>query len=172
MLKIEKLFKKYSTYFREFKSDAAECCCYYLFFIFRRIGIIVLAFLVPYKELQLSISVTMTLAVIDMQIIIYLIETKAYSNKMICFNIIVNEILTLVYYILLFLPLLSGLGYDKADMAAHTILLVLCALLINVAINLSSILKNIKECIVARISRRSIIHINVLPIDDSQQELH
>lgn len=63
---IDKIIKKYSTYFEEFKTNSGECCYYYVFFVFRRIAIILLIFLIPQKEIQLSISLSMALAVIYM----------------------------------------------------------------------------------------------------------
>lgn len=104
---------------------------------------------------------------------LYLIETKPYEDKLVCFSMIINEILIFIFYIMLFLPFLSGLGYDKTEMSTHTIIFVLCALLFNILICLIAAFKNIKEIIVIRISRRrNNIRIHVVSIDGSQQELH
>ena len=120
-------------------------------FILRRFIIVLIVFCVPSPALQLSISATITLAVMCMQTFFYLLSTGAYANTYTGFTVIVYEFLVFIFYILLFTPYIFDMHLYKTKMSRKTINLVFFAIVLNAGLNLLPTAKAIAEYICKKI---------------------
>ena len=148
---LRKFLIKYGTFFVEFKGEDFRQWQYYPMFILRRFIIVLIVFCVPSPALQLSISVTITLAVMCMQTFFYLLSTGAYANTYTGFTVIVYEFLVFIFYILLFTPYIFDMHLYKMKMSRKTINLVFFAIVLNAGLNLLPTAKAIAEYICKKI---------------------
>ena len=77
-------------------------------------------------------------------------STGAYANSYIAFTVIAYEFLTLIFYILLFIPFVVDLHLSKLKMSRKTINLVFFAIIFNAMLNIPPTVKAIKEYIMKK----------------------
>ena len=129
---IESFDKMYGTFFYEFL-DGHNQSYYYLIFVLRRLSIVLLVFFVEIAVLQLIFSAIFSLIVRYRQVVIYLIMMRPFKEKLIEIYTLLNEMMTLAFYIFLLLPYVSDLVFNKHTVTMNCIFIILGALVLNFA---------------------------------------
>ena len=103
---IDLFIQRYGTVFTEFKSDGTSSWQYYPLFLVKRLSICIL-FFISSPILQLTISITFSLLVRNIQIIFYLLEVSPFLDKNMQISLIAGEICIVLVYSILLMPFVS-----------------------------------------------------------------
>ena len=131
----------------------ASCWLFYLIFVVRRFSIIVLIMFVKDPIIQISLSITFTLFVRNMQIPMYLVATGAFIERITGSYIIANELLTCIYYAIIAFPLFSTTKLSSTRASYMCIEIILVALVLNLFSNIMLSVKKCKNWIKARMDK-------------------
>jgi hypothetical protein len=139
----------FGTFFYEFKSNGLNTWLFYLIFAFRRFAIIFFIIFTDSPTLQLTVH-----CVFSLSIILYLLLTRAFRSKISSCYIILNEILTVIYFFIYLLSNLSLINLSSLQIASYSIKLVLCALCLSCFSSLCIFINKLIEYIKQRIAKR------------------
>lgn len=90
-------------------------------------------------------------------------STRAYANAYIGSTVIVYELLTFIFYIVLFIPFIVDLHASKVMMSKKVITLVFFTVLLNAVLNIPPAVKGLKEFICKKLHRNKEARYSVQP---------
>ena len=121
---IEAFMLKFGTFFSEFNSEGIFSWYFYPLFIIKRLSVLCTIFFISIPIVQLSVSMTFTLAVRFMQIIIYLLVVRPATSTIKLVSIVTGEICVFVFYLVLALQfkLDINFGLQKDSLCIYIML--------------------------------------------------
>ena len=154
-IEIEEFNQQFGVFFEEFEYNGLSTCYFYLIFMARRYALVILVLILPYPVLQIMISFIFSISVIFIQLVIYLYVTKPFIDKTNGFYIMINEILTSIFYLLIGLEYYSGYNMNSSVKGQFSMLIVILALGINILISMITISLKIWNVIKSRWRQRN-----------------
>ena len=129
---IESFVNKFGTFFGEFNGDGITSWYFYPLFLLKRASMLFIIFFISTPIVQLTLSMTFTLAVRNIQSIIYLIAVRPFTDQIRSLSLIAGEICVFLFYLVLSFQFILGdnLGTTKE-------IVCISIMLINVGINIS-----------------------------------
>ena len=137
---------KYGTFFEEFKKENKSYWLFYVVFALRRYSIAICIHFISNPITQLSFSTAFTLSVIYKQIAAYILEVQPFTSRLTNFYMACNEILTISFFILLFLPNIHAINLSVYDASYNCIKIVIVALGMNIIYGLIKAILNVIQC--------------------------
>ena len=143
----ESFLERFETFFAEFKEEGTSSWLFYLIFVIRRFSIVCIIFLIETPVIQMTLSFSFTLMVIFTQIPAYLLTQKPFLEGVTSWYIVLNELLTCVFYSVLSLGYISPIQLSAEETSSMSIKIILTALCLNIFSNLVLTYKNLsKRC--------------------------
>lgn len=142
--------KKFGTFFEEFNEINASSWFFYVFFTVKRLALTLAIFLIASPLIQLIVSIVFTLAVMHIQMIFYLLETRPMKNKVLFVSVLSGEICTLIFYVFFILTFVSNINPSPSSQASMAIMILLANVGLNGIFSLISSVQGIKNWLKAR----------------------